>query len=199
MAQDSSQKNTTTVATTTKTGTTGEYNKEDVTYMKDGKEIVGYSEINNVDEYIETYVEKQDLAAAEDASITIHYYAANGEVPSIYYWNSLPQDQETVWPGQPMTMESENWYQYTFTNTDKINLLFTYGLTQTKDLTRKKGEWWYKNGKWYSKKPADSTGDSEKPIESERGDFREESIYFLMTTRFYDGDPSNNVHCCSYR
>lgn len=26
-------------------------------------------------------------------------------------------------------------------------------------------------------------------------DFREESIYFLMTTRFYDGDPSNNRYC----
>ena len=30
---------------------------------------------------------------------------------------------------------------------------------------------------------------------SSRTDFRDESIYFLMTTRFYDGDPSNNVHC----
>ena len=29
-----------------------------------------------------------------------------------------------------------------------------------------------------------------KPI-----DFREETIYFAMTTRFYDGDKSNNVHC----
>lgn len=28
-----------------------------------------------------------------------------------------------------------------------------------------------------------------------RGDFREETIYFVMTTRFYDGDPSNNVYC----
>lgn len=26
-------------------------------------------------------------------------------------------------------------------------------------------------------------------------DFREETIYFVVTTRFYDGDPSNNVHC----
>ena len=26
-------------------------------------------------------------------------------------------------------------------------------------------------------------------------DFREETIYFAMTTRFYDGDPDNNVHC----
>ena len=28
-----------------------------------------------------------------------------------------------------------------------------------------------------------------------RNDFRDESIYFLMTTRFYDGDSSNNAHC----
>ena len=28
-----------------------------------------------------------------------------------------------------------------------------------------------------------------------RTDFRDESIYFLMTTRFYDGDPTNNVLC----
>ncbi len=28
-----------------------------------------------------------------------------------------------------------------------------------------------------------------------RSDFRDESIYFLITTRFYDGDPSNNEHC----
>ena len=27
------------------------------------------------------------------------------------------------------------------------------------------------------------------------GDFRDETIYFVMTTRFYDGDSSNNVHC----
>ena len=30
---------------------------------------------------------------------------------------------------------------------------------------------------------------------SNRTDFRDESIYFMMTTRFYDGDPSNNVLC----
>ena len=30
---------------------------------------------------------------------------------------------------------------------------------------------------------------------SDRTDFRDESIYFMITTRFYDGDPSNNVLC----
>nr|MDE7376962.1 starch-binding protein [Muribaculaceae bacterium] len=29
----------------------------------------------------------------------------------------------------------------------------------------------------------------------ERSDFRDETVYFAMTTRFYDGDPSNNVLC----
>ena len=28
-----------------------------------------------------------------------------------------------------------------------------------------------------------------------RDDFRDETIYFVMTTRFYDGDPSNNTQC----
>lgn len=28
-----------------------------------------------------------------------------------------------------------------------------------------------------------------------RDDFRDETIYFAMTTRFYDGDPQNNVYC----
>ena len=28
-----------------------------------------------------------------------------------------------------------------------------------------------------------------------RTDFRDESIYFVMTTRFFDGDATNNVHC----
>lgn len=33
------------------------------------------------------------------------------------------------------------------------------------------------------------------PYEGERTDFRDETIYFAITTRFYDGDASNNVDC----
>ena len=33
------------------------------------------------------------------------------------------------------------------------------------------------------------------PYQGSRTDFRDESIYFLMTTRFYDGDKSNNTRC----
>ncbi len=30
---------------------------------------------------------------------------------------------------------------------------------------------------------------------ADRTDFRDETIYFTITTRFYDGDPTNNVYC----
>ncbi|MBR1475428.1 MAG: hypothetical protein IJ613_07645, partial [Muribaculaceae bacterium] len=30
---------------------------------------------------------------------------------------------------------------------------------------------------------------------SGRTDFRDETIYFAITTRFYDGDPGNNTYC----
>ena len=33
------------------------------------------------------------------------------------------------------------------------------------------------------------------PYQGTRTDFRDESIYFAMTTRFYDGDSSNNARC----
>ena len=33
------------------------------------------------------------------------------------------------------------------------------------------------------------------PYTGKRDDFRDESIYFAITTRFYDGDTGNNVHC----
>ena len=29
----------------------------------------------------------------------------------------------------------------------------------------------------------------------ERSDFRDETVYFTITTRFYDGDTGNNIHC----
>ena len=36
---------------------------------------------------------------------------------------------------------------------------------------------------------------SARDFNAERVDFRDESIYFVMTTRFYDGDPQNNTYC----
>ena len=42
--------------------------------------------------------------------------------------------------------------------------------------------------------PPDAALPADCPPAPAVGDFREETIYFLMTTRFFDGDPSNNYY-----
>ena len=143
--------------------------------------------------------ETADTSAASDkAGITV-YYKCEGKTPYIYYWNALPKNLETAYPGVKMSKASdqgENWYKYTFKDSTKINLMFTDGTNTlegqlSKELTRESGEWWFNGKKWVGKNP-DLEPD---PIPGNFSDMREDSIYFVMTTRFYDGDEGNNVHC----
>ena len=132
-------------------------------------------------------------SAADGGSSIIIHYKSGGEVPYIYYWNSLPHNIEASYPGSAMTedkSQGENWYTYTFNNLTKVNILFTDrdGNQLSSELTRGTGEWWYKNRVWRSSNPDNQTADDDV-------DFREETIYFVIPTRFYDGDSSNNVHC----
>lgn len=124
-------------------------------------------------------------------NIIIHFNNNWGGA-NIHCSNSVPTGLETQWPGVPMKSEGDNWYSYTISNVNEIKLSFNYNDNKTDELTRKIGEWWYKDGIWYSSKPEESGGGD---VEFNRTDFRDESIYFIMTTRFYDGDSSNNVHC----
>lgn len=130
--------------------------------------------------------------SADSTGITIHYKSEDVE-PYVYYWNSLPNNIETTYPGVKMTKDAtqgENWYTYTFKDLTKINMLFTDkdGKQLSRELTRNAGEWWYKNKIWRNQNP-------DTAIQNDSIDFREDTIYFVMTTRFYDGDKSNNVHC----
>ena len=125
--------------------------------------------------------------SSETSAITVHYYCEGG-TPNIYYWNALPTNAETSYPGPEMISEGGNWYRYSFSGKTKINLMFVQNGKQGAELTRDAGEWWYKNNRWTSKDPS-IYGDYE------RTDLREDSIYFVITTRFYDGDKDNNVHC----
>ena len=124
--------------------------------------------------------------------ITVHFKSEEVE-PYIYYWNSLPKNIETQYPGVKMTKdanEGANWYTYTFNDVTKINMLFTDkdGKQLSNELTRNSGEWWYAKKIWRNQNP-------DKTPQSDTVDFREDTIYFVIPTRFYDGDPSNNVHC----
>lgn len=135
--------------------------------------------------------DSEEEAAADSGSKIIVHYKSESAVPYIYYWNSLPVNIETDYPGKQMTKDSaqgNDWYTYTFNDLTKVNMLFIVNGEQSKELTRNTGEYWYANNRWYTKNPDDLD-------DIERTDFREESIYFVITTRFYDGDTGNNVHC----
>lgn len=126
--------------------------------------------------------------------IVIHYKDDKASsAPNIYYWNSLPENIEVDYPGKTMTADSSqgsNWYTYTFPSVEKINFQFVSSDgTQSAEMTKgAAGEYWYKNGKWYTRNP-------ELVDTYERSDMRQDTIYFVITTRFYDGDTGNNVHC----
>ena len=133
-----------------------------------------------------------EVTAEESAvsGITVHYKSESG-APTVYYWNSLPENLETAYPGEAMTAEGDGWYSKTFASIDKINLQFVTGGSRTAELTRSAaGEYWYDGKKWYNKKPGTNV-----KTDYERTDMRQDSIYFVITTRFYDGDTGNNVHC----
>ena len=140
--------------------------------------------------------DNSEVAATSATSITIHVRDDDNAQPYVYLWNSLPTNSamSKSYPGEKMTKSGE-WFNYVVNDVTKVNALITDAngnqyssekmLTLTTDTT---GEWWCDNGKWSKYDP-----DVPDPITSV--DMREESIYFVITTRFYDGDTGNNVHC----
>ena len=144
-----------------------------------------------------------------EQSITLHF-PCDWEQANIYYWNALPEDQEVNWPGKALEKDKDGYYSYTFDGVSKVNFLFNNGEAQTQDYSIKNpGEYWLVNGNWEdqpaatlkpgetqnpqaTKKPYNGTA-TEATFAETRTDFRDESIYFLMTTRFYDGDSGNNA------
>ena len=129
---------------------------------------------------------------AETTGITIHVRHKDLTQPYIYLWNSLPTNSamSKSYPGEKMT-SANGWFNYYVADVTKVNAIVTdsQGNQYSKEqkLTSA-NEWWCDNGKWSKYDP-----DQTDPIEDV--DMREETIYFVMTTRFYDGDTGNNVHC----
>lgn len=130
--------------------------------------------------------------ASEAKGITIHVRHKDLTQPYIYLWNSLPTNSamSKSYPGEKMT-SANGWFNYYVADVTKVNAIVTdsQGNQYSKEqkLTSA-NEWWCDNGKWSKYNP-----DQTDPIEDV--DMREETIYFVMTTRFYDGDTGNNVHC----
>ena len=155
--------------------------------------------------------------------MVLHFYnGSNWAKPAVHYWQATGASKtSTEWPGIAMTEEGNNWYTYTIDGATASNLLFVDQANtsaKTDDLKQAEGEWWYKDGKWSdvdltgptvtpTTKPTNTPTPTRDPNATNtptptprptsvpgEGDFRDETIYFLITTRFYDGDSSNNVY-----
>jgi glycosidase len=137
----------------------------------------------------------------------------------IHWWDGSPGGGSSGWPGVPMQPDPERagWYLHRFPNTRVMHLIFNDGQGhQTPDHVRDRNGWLDALGRWHNQAPPVSTvapppavpaavppsapvaaWTTDAPLApvGERTDFREETIYFLITTRFYDGDPSNNFFC----
>ena len=135
------------------------------------------------------------VSAVEATGITIHVRDDEVAQPYLYLWNSLPTNDamSDSYPGEKLVGGADGWFDYYVADVTKVNVIVTDadGNQHSKEqklTTAASTEWWCNNGKWTKYDP-----DKTDPISDV--DMREESIYFVMTTRFYDGDSGNNVHC----
>ena len=137
-----------------------------------------------------------DAVAADttDTGITIHVRMKDSTQPYVYLWNSLPTNSamSKSYPGEKMT-KGDKWYNYHVADVTKVNAIITDAdgkqySTEKKLESGASSDWYFENGKWSKYNP-----DEPDPVGSV--DMREETIYFVMTTRFYDGDTGNDVHC----
>lgn len=133
-------------------------------------------------------------ADTTETGITIHVRMSDGTQPYVYLWNSLPTNSamSKSYPGEKMT-KGDKWYNYHVADVTKVNAIVTDANGKQYSSEKKlesaaSADWYCENGKWSKYSP-----DEPDPVGSV--DMREETIYFVMTTRFYDGDTGNDVHC----
>ncbi len=148
--------------------------------------------------------------ADTDLVVRFHKPADWAQSVRIHFWDTAPRHTESAWPGAVMTDLGGGWFEYRLAGIGRARLVFTDGLGhQSADLERS-SPGWFANGRWHDDKPVATASAAAKapPVAKPQPpkrrapkpaaglpDFREETIYFLITTRFYDGDPSNNFFC----
>lgn len=127
------------------------------------------------------------------SDIVIHVRQDGLSQPYLYLWNSLPTNSamSKSYPGEKM-VASGKWFYYVVKSITKVNVIVTDAdgkqYSKEQKITNASDDWYFSNGKWTKYNP-----DEVDPVES--FDPRMDSIYFVIPTRFYDGDSSNNVHC----
>lgn len=143
--------------------------------------------------------------------LTVHFKKPEdwAKPPKIHFWQT-EKGTSNDWPGAAMELEGDGWYRYRF-ETATANFVFNDGQgRQTGNNYRDRDGWLNADSHWYDSLPTEVTSFAvtsspivkkttaqtmPQPAKKTGQDFREETIYFLITTRFYDGDPTNNFFC----
>jgi hypothetical protein len=139
----------------------------------------------------------------------------------IHFWDTRPPAAMIDWPGVPMSDDGNGWFVYRFDGISTARLLFHDNRgRQTQDLQRDRLGWYTLDGGWFDHNPDAPSSPSDagaggaggaggdppgvtpaptvptpRPVTLTGKDFREETIYFLLTARFYEGDPSTSFFC----
>ena len=145
-----------------------------------------------------------------DLTIHVRKPADWAEPVRIHTWDTRPAGASTTWPGAAMTWDGEGWWRITLQGVEAAAMVFNDGEgRQTGNHWRERDGWLDTDGQWRNTPEGESVPEPppsapppqprRQPRRAAEGpglpDFREETIYFLITTRFYDGDPSNNFFC----
>lgn len=153
-----------------------------------------------------------------DLDLLLHFQppADWAETVHLHYWDRQPGGDGSDWPGVKMVPDPDapGWYRCQLSETRQLRLVFNDGQGhQSEDLFRDRSGWYRLDSGWQDERPSQRPASRTEPMAAassaprkidpqtglrplaERSDFREETIYFLLTARFYDGDPSNNAFC----
>jgi glycosidase len=126
---------------------------------------------------------------------------------SVHLFGLHPSQPESTWPGLAMQDLDNDWFGIEVEGIESANLVFTDGHgNQTDDLYRAGRGWYRVDTGWSNELPEENNSSKildesgalstfTRPSRFPNKDFRRETIYFLITTRFFDGDPSNNFFC----
>ncbi len=91
--------------------------------------------------------------------LTVHFKnTANWPVVKLHYWDVIPAQAQTTWPGKTMTDLGNGWWVYTITNATSANVIFNNGSgTQTGNLSRDAEGWYVWSEKiFYDQDPDDT-------------------------------------------
>lgn len=116
--------------------------------------------------------------------IIVHVETASG-YSKIYAWVENPREEIFgAWSGESMEdSDGDGWYDVIIEKTS-CNLIFNNGGNgQTPNLSRDAGEWWYKDGEWFSEDPTDSEAPVINSFECDcSGNVSETAVFILAAS-----------------